>query len=216
MALRDFAVEIESLFEAGLNKSEVRWLIAKGLFEHFYEMSIDEKVYRQIEIKNCVLFHTTSSFALTPQGVEMAASILSYRSNGFPSFQPIVLTSLRSDADGHLQVNSIPRWNSKIRELGFFDLPVKTFRVPACNQTTFLDAFKHESWPNRIDVPRPLENGIEPRTRLHDAIHRLNGRQINRLIQFGGDGTGTGISWKPTSFAAKMRPERVLKKFPVY
>src|SRR5262249_26296993 len=96
---------------------------------------------------------------------------------------------------------------------------VKRYRVPARNQELILSAFEEEGWPEHIDDPLPVRYDIDPRMRLHDAIHRLNGRQINRLVRFKGNGTGTGVFWelcqitlRGFSYAAKTRstPERHL------
>ena len=73
---------------------------------------------------------------------------------------------------------------------------VKRFRVPAPNQELILSVFEEERWPERLDDPLPASGGVDPRTRLHDAVNRLNRAQTNPLLRFHGNGTGTGISWK--------------------
>jgi hypothetical protein len=74
---------------------------------------------------------------------------------------------------------------------------VKRFRVPAQNQELILRAFEEEGWPDHIDDPLPVSGDIDPLTRLHDAINRLNGCQTNPVLRFSGNGTGTGVSWAP-------------------
>jgi len=76
-------------------------------------------------------------------------------------------------------------------------LIVKRFRVPAQIQQMILSAFEEEAWAESIDDPLPGRVDIDARTRLHDAIQRLNGRQTHRLLRFRGNGNGTGISWEP-------------------
>src|SRR5262249_10862733 len=90
-----------------------------------------------------------------------------------------------------------PRWDSTRRELSLDGRVVKRYRVPAQNQETILGAFEEEGWPEHIDDPLPVRGDIDPRTRLHDVINRLNSRQRNPLLRFHGNGTGTGVLWKP-------------------
>jgi len=75
-------------------------------------------------------------------------------------------------------------------------LVIKRFRVPAQIQQLILSAFEEEAWPEHIDDPLPGSGDINSRTRLHDAIHRLNGHQTNRLLRFKGNGNGTGVRWE--------------------
>jgi hypothetical protein len=100
------------------------------------------------------------------------------------------------------------------RELCLNGEVVKRFRVPAQNQELILGAFEEERWPEHIDDPLPVSGDIDPRTRLHDAINRLNGCQTNRLLRFLGNGTGTGVCWRPVQGAAsrqtRVRPPRAL------
>jgi hypothetical protein len=73
---------------------------------------------------------------------------------------------------------------------------VKQFRLPALNQELILAAFEEEAWPPHIDDPLPNALGQDPKQRLHDTIKRLNRHQVNRLIRFRSDGTGSGIIWE--------------------
>jgi hypothetical protein len=84
---------------------------------------------------------------------------------------------------------------------------VKRFRVPAENQELILAAFEEEGWPKHIDDPLPVRDGIDPQTRLHDAINRLNGRQTNRLLCFRGNGNGTGVLWELVAPAVLSQTE---------
>jgi hypothetical protein len=69
-----------------------------------------------------------------------------------------------------------------------------------------LGAFEEEGWPEHIDDPLPVIGDIDPRTRLHDAINRLNRCQTNRLLRFHGNGTGTGVFWKLRQTVVLHRP----------
>jgi hypothetical protein len=104
-----------------------------------------------------------------------------------------------------------PRWDPAYRELRVGDTVVKEFRVPSPAQIAILSAFEEEGWPHRIDDPlSPLPN-VEPKSRLHDAIKRLNGLQKIRLLRFRGDGTGEGVCWEyaaVTSFSLSDEASR--------
>ncbi len=93
-----------------------------------------------------------------------------------------------------VQIDRSRGWRYPDRLLG--DMVVKHFRVPAQIQQLILSAFEEEAWPEHIDDPLPGHGDIDPRARLHDAIHRLNGHQTHRLLRFKGNGNGTGVCWE--------------------
>lgn len=92
-----------------------------------------------------------------------------------------------------------PWWDAELRALFVGELVVKRFRVPAHNQELVLEAFQEAGWPPHLDDPLPGDAEHDAKDRLHETIKRLNGRQVNRLIRFRGDGTGTGICWEAVS-----------------
>ncbi|MBI1900417.1 MAG: hypothetical protein HYS13_04785 [Planctomycetia bacterium] len=73
---------------------------------------------------------------------------------------------------------------------------VKRFRRPAPNQERILARFEQLGWPERIDDPLPKAGEVVPTQRLHEAVKRLNGAQLRRLLHFWGDGTGRGVCWR--------------------
>jgi hypothetical protein len=86
------------------------------------------------------------------------------------------------------------RWDGAQRQLTCDGLLVKHLRVPAANQEAILEAFELEGWPaGGIDNPLPPKSGGDSKEQLHGAIARLNGAQINRLLHFRGNGTGTRV-----------------------
>lgn len=89
---------------------------------------------------------------------------------------------------------SIPTWDEDLHELWFRGKLVKRLSRRAKSQAPICRAFEACGWPIRINDPLPLDDGIEPRQRLHDAIKLLNRGQ--RLIHFGGDDTGKGVVWR--------------------
>ena len=89
-----------------------------------------------------------------------------------------------------------PSYDAMRRELSLRGVIVKRFRVPARNQELILSAFAEEGWPAQIDDPLPYVCNVDPRTRLHDVINRLNRSQINCLMSFHGNGRGDGVRWQ--------------------
>ncbi|WP_082838914.1 hypothetical protein [Gemmata sp. SH-PL17] len=89
----------------------------------------------------------------------------------------------------------VPHWDESTRQLNWRGRVVKRFRTPANNQERILAVFEEEKWTLRIDDP--LVGGArDPVERLHDAIRRLNGNQLDGRIYFSRDGTGKGICWR--------------------
>ena len=178
--LWDFALEIDRLCATGLSISDLRWLVAKKFAEHGQESSVYGGSHRSFRRGDGFYFDRTTCVVLTPSGAAFVNHVLRK-----PNDQNISL-------DGFLK----PVWNRTRRELSLFGAVVKRYRVPAQNQQVILGAFEEEGWPERIDDPLPVSHEIDPRTRLHDAINRLNSRQTNRLLRFRGNGAGTGVSWE--------------------
>jgi hypothetical protein len=90
----------------------------------------------------------------------------------------------------------VPRFDAKARELRWGAHVLKTFKQPAVNQITILEAAEELEWPDSFDDPLPRVAGIDTKVRCHDAIKRLNHHQRPYLIHFEGDGTGRGIRWR--------------------
>ena len=89
-----------------------------------------------------------------------------------------------------------PKWDAQCRSLLVGQRVVKEFRVPSHSQEAILAAFEEEGWPHHIDDPLPPVGDIEPKSRLHDTIKRLNRHHKFRLIRFHGNGNGEGVCWR--------------------
>jgi hypothetical protein len=199
--LWDFALEIGKLFDAGLTISALRWLVAKRFAWHGQESSLYGGSHRSFRRGEGFFFDQTTCVVLTPSG---AAFVDAFLNEPVVALQPLAGGEARAHHNGSLAdqhrngttpVAAKPKWNEARRELTLNGTVVKRFRVPAQNQEMILAAFEEECWPDHIDDPLPISGGIDPPTRLHDAINRLNGCQTHRLIRFSGNGTGTGVSW---------------------
>jgi hypothetical protein len=208
--LWDFALEIDQLYETGLTISDLRWLVAKGFAEHGRESSVYGNPHRSFRRGEGFSFDQTTCVVLTPGGAAFVDQFLNAPATSPRAVSSIVTTSLAQGetaaledglpADhGHketIAVPSRPCWNSSRRELSLRGTVIKRYRVPAHNQELILSAFEEEGWPEHIDDPLPMSREINPHTRLHDAINRLNGCQTTRLLRFRGNGAGTGVFWE--------------------
>jgi hypothetical protein len=200
--LWDFALEIGRLLDTGLTISDLRWLVAKRFAEHGQESSVYGGPHRSFRRGEGYFFDQTTCVVLTPSGAAFVDRFLKEPVVSLQSIQPFETIALENGPpadnglNGTTHVAVKPWWNSTRRELGLNGTVVKRFRVPAQNQELILRAFEEEGWPDHIDDPLPVHGEIDPPTRLHDAINRLNGCQIHRLLRFSGNGSGTGVCWE--------------------
>ena len=206
----DFALEIDRLYVAGLTISDLRWLVAKEFAEHGQECSVHGSPHRSYRRRAGFCFDHTTCVVLTHRGAAFVTQVLKAPAVSLQSVPPIETAFLAEGEsaavedglpahDGHkvtIHGTSRPSWNSTRRVLTLRGAIVKRYRVPAHNQVLILSAFEEVGWPESIDDPLPVRHDVDPRTRLHDAINRLNGCQTNRLLRFHGNGTGTGVSWE--------------------
>lgn len=98
--------------------------------------------------------------------------------------------------------NVRPSWDKARRILNFAGTVIKRFNWPARNQELILAAFEEMGWPERIDDPLPITDGISQKDRLHDTIKCLNRKRLFKSIRFTGDGSGQGICWRRSDEAA--------------
>jgi len=186
----DFAVEVHSLRGAGLSDSNLRWLLCKGYATHAIETTPARALQRTFRRAGSLVFSDRSCFVLTAAGANFAGQLCSTpRALGGP--RPSPASSPRPAV-----WSAVPRWNAECHELRWGAKLVKQFREPARNQELILAAFDEEGWPSHMDDPLPNNSNSDSKERLHDTIKRLNRHQVNRLIQFRGDGSGSGIIWE--------------------
>ena len=191
----DFAVEIETLRQAGWTNSEFRWLVCKSFVRHAIETttaSDEARSFRQPRHAPGLLFAGKTCFVLTEPGVQFASRVL--ESPSVPLGEPSLaeVPSAASPAPNGPR----PKWDPERQELRVGDIVVKQFKVPAANQERVLAAFEEDGWPIRIDDPLPPASEQDPKRRLHDTINSLNRNQKRHLLRFIGDGTGQGIRWE--------------------
>src|SRR5262249_47180476 len=180
------------LYARGIAHSGLRWLVARKYVEHGQELSDYGGEHRSFHRGEGFFFDQTTCVVLTPGGAAFVDQFLKGPVGALHLFRPPESDPV---ADGPIPVGVKPCWDPRRRELSLHGTVIKRFRVPAPNQEVILGAFEEEGWPDHIDDPPPVRGDIDPRTRLHDAINRLNGRQVHRLLRFSGNGNGDGVSW---------------------
>jgi hypothetical protein len=181
----DFALEIGQLYAAGLTTTDLRWMVAKEFVEHADETSGHGNEHRSFTPSRGFNFLPTTCVLLTTKGAARAA-----RENA-ASFDVIP----EANGKSHPRASLKPQWDAARRELSLGGRMVKQFHVPARNQELILSAFQKEDWPESIDDPLTDEIGIDPKTRLNDAIYRLNHKQVACLIRFHVNGHGSSVHW---------------------
>jgi hypothetical protein len=185
-----FTVELRALREAGLDDSDLFWLVCKGYLRHVAETAYPELQDRRfMELLNLALPENTC-FLLTEAGIRFLRHFCS---------EPVPRACPSEQGEpGWRGAGAVtPYWDSERRELKVGDVVVKQFRQPAWAQEIVLSAFQEEQWPWRIDDPLPPQLEQDPKRHLNITITNLNRRQKNRLIRFCGDGTGSGVIWEP-------------------
>ena len=181
----DFALEIGQLYTAGLTITDLRWMVVKEFVEHADETSVHGSEHRSFTPSRGLTFLPTTCVLLTIKGVALAARENAASPDEIPGANGKSLpeTSLK------------PQWNAARRELSLGGRLVKQFHVPARNQELILSAFQQEDWPESIDDPLAGEIHIDPKTRLNDAIYRLNHKQLACLLRFHVNRHGSAVCW---------------------
>jgi len=201
----DLALPTSRLYEEGMTGSDLRWMVARGFAAHGEETTGYDDAHRSFHRSNGYFFNNRSCLILTPSGAALAEHVFRESARS-PQATLSALAAvgdktatLASARQAAYEINTSalkPRWDAIRRELSLAGLIVKRFRVPARNQEIILSVFEEEGWTAHIHDPLPVTHDIDAPTRLHDAINRLNRRQINPLLRFHGDGKGTGVFWE--------------------
>jgi hypothetical protein len=181
----DFALEIGQLYAAGLTITDLRWMVVKEFVEHGDETSVHGNEHRSFTPSRGLNFLPTTCVLLTIKGAAFAA-----RQNAASRDE-----ILGANGKSHPEASLKPQWDAARRELSFGGRMVKRFHVPARNQELILSAFQEEHWPESIDDPLADHIDIDPKTRLNDAIYRLNHKQQACLIRFHVNGHGSSVHW---------------------
>ena len=108
----------------------------------------------------------------------------------------LMKTSPRRRRKAKWSIGTVPRWDTRLRELWVGPVLVKRLRVPAANQDRILTAFQAQGWPAVIDNPLRPDGDRDAVSQLQFTIRRLKGCQRERVIRFFGNGTGAVIGWR--------------------
>ncbi len=202
----DFAVEVESLTNAGLTTSDLRWLVSKGYLEHAHETTGDGDAQRRFQPCRHLGFGKRTCFVLTSLGVALTASrrlgVARTCSEGLPA----MIGTAPSPAEGAV---CLPSWDNQRRILRVGGRIVKKYRVPSLCQEAVLAAFQEEGWPAAIDDPLRPHPDQDSKRRLRDTITSLNTNQVNAILRFRGDGSGLRVLWELKEPAESLPAIRV-------
>ena len=189
----DFAVEIETLTNAGLTTSDLRWLVIKGYLEHAYEITGDGDAQRRFQPCRHLAFGKRTCFVLTDLGSRLTApqalGVARICAGGLPGKDAAPPSPVES-------AEELPSWDNQRRILRVGERIVKQYRVPSLCQQAILDAFEEEGWPPAIDDPLPPQFDQDPKRRLRDTVKSLNTSQTNALLRFRSDGSGCRVLWE--------------------
>jgi hypothetical protein len=186
----EFALELDRLRAVGATDTDLRWLAQRKLVDHGIETTrlADEK--RSFKKTRNLTLGPKTYFVLTAQGASFARA----RGLRWDAVSPHGGQATMPAGQPHQE---ILLWSGDIGELWFLGLPVKRIRRPAPNQRLLFQAFQEMNWARCIDDPLPKIPGVNRKRRLAHTIEALNAGQVNHLIHFYGDGTGTKCCWEP-------------------
>jgi len=172
-----YACRIQLLRQQGAFDTTLRWLIDQGLAEHRLETPSRSATRRTFKRARGNHFTQASCFVLTEAGARHARSL---------------------ERRARKRKPATPVYDPQLRTLVFAGVPVKEFHRPSANQELLLRALQEQKWERRLDDPLPPLEGMDAKKRLSDTVYHLNKHQKHRLILFACDGTGTGLTWRPT------------------
>lgn len=185
-----FAVEIDRLHALDLSNTDLRYLLCWGYLEHAQERTITGSHQRLFHPLRTLALPRQTCFVLTAKGLELTSE---------PSVEKDVgVIALAGDSTAlPCSLPQVPRWDGQLRRLLWQSCLIREFHRHAPNQELVLTALEEEGWPAYIDDPLPHAPGVDPKLRLHDTIKSLNRNHLQRILRFGGDGSGLGIRWFP-------------------
>ncbi|MFO0806250.1 MAG: hypothetical protein U0791_24365 [Gemmataceae bacterium] len=82
-----------------------------------------------------------------------------------------------------------PEWDAEERTLSHNGVVLRRWSRSAPKQFAILDAFEAAGWPARVAIEGECSSS------LGDTVMHLN-ENLAGVIQFGRDGSGTGVSWR--------------------
>jgi len=187
----DFAVEISSLHQLGITRSDLRWLICNRYVEHACEVTLPGGDRRQFRRQGELTFTRRTCFVLTESGLELLKTSAS-KVDG--SKEPVAQTKLTPNSPRH--TGMVPTWDADRQQLRLGDVVVKEFKLPSVNQTIILTAFEEKRWPRRIDNPLPPCCSASAEQQLNETIHNLNQSHKEQFFRFSADADGDGVCWE--------------------
>ena len=184
-----FALEWRLMKARGLEETDVRYLVARGLVEFRREISLPAAFERRFIAHEVPRLSHDTAFVLTPAGLAHCRTLCEL-TESFSSHADPDRTAIVPDPSAPARPNAVParlerpQWNPDRRELSFREQLVKFYRVPSPNQELILSVFQEDNWPEFIDDPLPPHGDVDPHRRLQATVKSLNRHQTDRLIRF--------------------------------
>jgi hypothetical protein len=205
-----FAVEIDALQAAGLSRSDLRWLLCRGVLEHREELTRHHDRRRRFRPIRSLALTSTTCFILTKPGWDLSAgtersderkvSSIKRSTRIEPGDQtserPYTVSVAAKTAAVSFSNTSTPVWDARLHQLSIGSEIIRRFTRPARAQELILAALQEEGWPSAIDDPLPAQFVQDPRRRLHYTVFNLNRGQDPLRIRFFINGNGQTVRWR--------------------
>jgi hypothetical protein len=185
----DFAVEQESLLQAGLTSNDLRGLLCLEWVHQATEQPRPGGAARSFQPPAGLNLAPHTCFVLTARGRDGLTRLLAAEAD--PSDCPGAAPATPGD-----RPPTLPHWDKDHGELWFGSVLVKRFGQRAANQEAILDAFEEEGWPRFIFNPISPKDDLDDQVRLRRAVTRLNEAQSHPLIRLHVVRGGEEISWE--------------------
>ncbi len=187
----DQALSMSALEQAGVNSSDLRWLIGRGLVEHAVDAPGSQATSHVVRRPNRARFQSGAVFRLTAVGAKFVQQLdLSTAESVRPASASRAAGSHRSVASPPLR----PRWDRDRCELRVGSALARRFLLEAADQVRILAAFEEARWPESIESPLGLPSDGAAK-RLRRAVDGLNNSCTGRLVRFFLDEKKQCVGW---------------------
>ncbi|HEV3204960.1 MAG TPA: hypothetical protein VGY77_11280 [Gemmataceae bacterium] len=183
-----FAVPLHSFMSAGINETELRWLVDSDYIEHRLERTRSKDDDRVFQRARNLRFSKASCFVLTKKGRDVTLQ-------NDDSMNLRAKDANLSNYNRRIAKANRPFWDEKSHTLFWQGKPLKHFKADAPYQEAVLRAFQAKHWQRYVAISLPDDLKVNSKERLHNAIKRLNGT-LRAYLRFHQEGSGARVSWE--------------------
>jgi hypothetical protein len=186
----DFAIDIESLRQAGVTTNDLRWLLYEGYIEHSHERPSRRRGRRVFHRAANLVIDDRSCFVLTPQGLQRTRAIHGPAARNGPGRAVTSRTDrVKAGPAAH------PYWDARGHTLYWAGRLVKHFKADAPYQEAILNAFQVAKWPAVVTVRLLGDSDCFSKDRVRNTIRNLN-RVAGPHLAFHQEGNGGRVRWE--------------------